>query len=58
MGERDSYCQIYICKVAFEPFCKSLQASNNHEVNRPDLVIISSVITCKTVKIKMWLLKS
>lgn len=55
MGERDSYCQIHICKLPFETFCKSVQASRNHEVNRPDLVFIFSVLTCKTVKIQMWL---
>lgn len=52
VGERDSHCQLYICKLAYEPFYKSIQVSNNHEVNRPGFSVYFQD-AYETVKIKV-----
>lgn len=57
VGERDSHCQLFICKLAYEPFCKSIQASNNHKANRPGFSVYFQD-AYKTVKIKMWLIRN
>lgn len=57
VGERDSHCQLSVCKFAYEPFYQSGQASSHHEVNRPGLSIYFQG-AYETEKIKMCLIRS
>lgn len=52
VGERDSHCQLGICKFAYEPFYQSSQVSSHHEVNRPGLSVYFQD-AYETEKIKM-----
>lgn len=52
MGERDSRCHLYVSEFAYEPFYKSIQASDNHEANRPGFSVYFQD-AYETVKIKM-----
>lgn len=52
MGERDSHCQLGICKFAYEPFYQSIQVSSHHEMNRPGLSVYFQD-AYETEKIKM-----